>query len=631
MKKVIFSILFVFITVLAVSNFGIANSLSTYRITPDYKQSNQYFGASLSLYNNYVAIGAYGSGSVYVFKMVDDTWIQEKRINVNESFFFGREVNMYEDYMIISDYSYNGHGAAFIYQRNGSDWLQKEFLEPNDTFEHQCYGASIVISDGYAMVGDSQDKDKGQYSGSVYVYKFDGNNWIFKTKLFASDGSYNDYFGSSLAMDSNFLVVGAKNEGSESLYKSGTGAVYIFELINEEWIQTKKLKPDELMEGDHFGYSVDIFADTIIVGANTSDEMGSSSGSAYIFKCLNQNWIKEVKLVPDDGSTQSLFGCSVAIYDKLAIIGAWGDNNFDGSIYVFEKKESSWSRYDKILDDNVNSNDSFGTSVDIFDRYIIGGSHGMDIDGISNSGAAYIHKLKSFDSVLTGKILTSYEHMGYTASVGGATVISIPSNLSATTDIYGNFSFTSIPTGNCIIKVASSYFESISKSIQIEQGNNEITLTFKKPKGLYRYTQEDLDNIEHKNNQTISQLNQAIAEKYTELSEKENMITEKEGTINQLSQTISDMYTELSEKESIISSKEETIDQLSQTISGMYTVGYLEKAISEAEKRGELKYDINADGQVGLEEVIKYLEDLSGVRIESLIVFPDNKKLYLKK
>ena len=230
---------------------------------------------------------------------------------------------------------------------------------------------------------------------------------------------------------------------------------------------------------------------------------------------------------------------------------------------------------------------------------------------------------------LTGKILTSYAEMGYTASVGGATIISTPANLSVTTDIYGNFLFTSIPTGNCLLEVASSYFESISKSIQIEQGNNEIVLTFTKPKGLYRYTQEDIDNIEQQKNQTIAQLTQNIAEKYTELSEKESMISSKEETIDQLSEAISEMYTELSEKEDIISSKEETIVQLSQTISVMYTIGYLEKAIEEAEKRGELKYDINADGKVGLEEVIKYLENLSGVRIESLIVFPDNKKLYL--
>ena len=55
----------------------------------------------------------------------------------------------------------------------------------------------------------------------------------------------------------------------------------------------------------------------------------------------------------------------------------------------------------------------------------------------------------------------------------------------------------------------------------------------------------------------------------------------------------------------------------------------MDNAIIEAEKRGELKYDINGDGKVGLEEVIKYLETLSGVRVESLIIFPGNKKHFL--
>jgi len=77
------------------------------------------------------------------------------------------------------------------------------------------------------------------------------------------------------------------------------------------------------------------------------------------------------------------------------------------------------------------------------------------------------------------------------------------------------------------------------------------------------------------------------------------------------------------DKNILIEEKEETIRQLNASISTMYSQEYLEKAIIEAEKRGELKYDINNDGKVGLEEIIKYLETLSGVCIESLIIFPD--------
>jgi len=204
---------------------------------------------------------------------------------------------------------------------------------------------------------------------------------------------------------------------------------------------------------------------------------------------------------------------------------------------------------------------------------------------VSESEIEQMYQQNSAYNKIIGKIITSSEILGYTASVGGATVNAIPYNLSTVTDIYGDFKLSNIPVGECILQIESSYFQTLTKSIQINIGDNIInSIEIFKPKCQNMYTQQDVDQLLDKIK---------------------------------------------SEKDAIIAQKNATITQLNTSIASMYTQGYLDKAIEEAEKRGELKYDINGDGKVGLEEVIKYLETISGVRVESLIIFPEERKYYL--
>jgi len=190
-------------------------------------------------------------------------------------------------------------------------------------------------------------------------------------------------------------------------------------------------------------------------------------------------------------------------------------------------------------------------------------------------------------NIITGKIITPSEILGYTANVGGATVNATPYNLTSVTDIYGEFQISNIPAGECILQIKSSYFQTLTKTIQVNTGENSIdSIEIFKPKCQNMYTQKEVDQLLQKMQ---------------------------------------------SEKDAVITEKEATIAELNTSIASMYTQGYLDKAIIEAEKRGELKYDINNDGKVGLEEIIKYLETISGVRVESLIIFPDNKKHFLSE
>ena len=199
----------------------------------------------------------------------------------------------------------------------------------------------------------------------------------------------------------------------------------------------------------------------------------------------------------------------------------------------------------------------------------------------------YLKVYPKIENNISGKVITSSNILGYTASVGGATVQAVPHNISTITDIYGDYKLNNIPIGECIIQIESAYFQTFTQTIQVNTGENIIdAIEIYKPKCQNMFTQQEV-------NQLLEQLK--------------------------------------SEKDEIIREKDTTIAELNTSIASMYTQGYLENAIIEAEKRGELKYDVNNDGKVGLEEIIKYLETISGVRVESLIIFPEDKKYFISE
>lgn len=174
--------------------------------------------------------------------------------------------------------------------------------------------------------------------------------WIERLKLTASDSGYGDTFGEAVSISGNYAVIGApyKDESGES-----AGAAYIFKRNESDpnWTEQLKLIASDGAAEDFFGISVSISGSYAIVGAYLDDARGTNSGSAYIFRRNGTSWVEQQKLLASDGATGDLFGGSVSITSAiagagsgdLAIVGAYRDDNYTGSAYVFQAVEcASW-------------------------------------------------------------------------------------------------------------------------------------------------------------------------------------------------------------------------------------------------------------------------------------------------
>jgi len=151
-----------------------------------------------------------------------------------------------------------------------------------------------------------------------------------------------------------------------------------------------KLTASDGGEEDYFGTAVSISGNYAIVGAYGDDDNGSNSGSAYVFERTGDGWIQLAKLTASDGASDDYFGRTVSISGNYAIVGAYGDDDnglSSGSAYIFEKPVDGWvdtTETAKLTASNGRSNDYFGTAVSISGDYAIVGAYRGSVNGFSS-------------------------------------------------------------------------------------------------------------------------------------------------------------------------------------------------------------------------------------------------------
>ena len=235
-----------------------------------------------------------------------------------------------------------------------ADWLELEKIIGSDTDYYDYFGNSVSISEDYALIGAPYDDDNGPHSGSAYIFFFDGTNWIEQAKLTATDGAEGDQFGYTVSISNEYAVIGAWMDDDNG---DRSGSAYIFKRSDTTWVEQAKLIAGDGATFDHFGNSVSIWEDYVVIGAVDDDDSGDRSGSAYVFNRNGANWIEQTKLSAFDGSEYDQFGYSVSISENYAIIGTPCDDNDSGSAYIFEYNGISWIEQAKFTASDASDED----------------------------------------------------------------------------------------------------------------------------------------------------------------------------------------------------------------------------------------------------------------------------------
>ena len=311
--------------------------------------------------------------------------------------YFGESVAINGDYAIVGSWlndNQNGKdaGAARIYHRSGAQWVEQAVLLADDGEAGDQFGISVAINGDVAFVGAHKDDNvNGPFAGAVYVFRRNGTNWTQLTKLVAHDGLFDDQFGISVATRGARLIIGASGVNNNQ------GAAYIYHQTNGDWLFVSRVEASDGLQGDGFGRSVDIDAESAIVGSATRDEGGlTDAGAAYIFTFNGSSWVEQTKLLSSEATSEGSFGHAVSISSNYVLVGAPNETvdgaDKAGAAYVFIRNGTEWSEQTRLLGFEVAGGDEFGFAVSLLGEYAVVGARWHRNNQGAKAGAAYLYR-----------------------------------------------------------------------------------------------------------------------------------------------------------------------------------------------------------------------------------------------
>jgi len=356
------------------------------KLTAGDAASYDYLGYAVDLDADTAVAGAYGEnsavGSAYVFTRTGTSWAQQAKLTPSGGAamdYFGCAVAVDGDTAVVGSFGDDsGKGSAYVFTRSGTSWSQQAKLTASDGAASDYFGYSVAVSGDSVVVGARQDDTS---RGSAYVFTRSGTSWSQQAKLTAGDGAQGDWFGQSVALDGDTAAVGA-------VYDDNTGSAYVFTRSGASWSQQAKVTASDAAGGDNFGQAVGIDGDDLAVGA---DGGGGGGGAAYVFVRSGASWGQQAKLTAADAESGDAFGYSVGIDGDRIVAGARYEDEAGGnagSAYVFERSGTSWSQQDKLMADDAAAGDELGYAVAVDGGSVLAGAqyddHSLD------AGSAYV-------------------------------------------------------------------------------------------------------------------------------------------------------------------------------------------------------------------------------------------------
>lgn len=241
--------------------------------------------------------------------------------------------------------------------------------------------SAVAISGNFMVIGSSADE-------AAYVYYRSSGVWGLSKTLSTSESG--DGFGSSVAIDGDYILIGAPANDSSGY--TDAGAVYVFEYSSSTWPQSALLVSQNPESGGAFGSAVDISGEYAAVGAYLESPDGyTESGSGYVFYRNGGTWDSYQQF--SNSTAADHFGESIAIDGSNLVIGSKEHNGGYGIAYIYALSETnSWTLSQTITSDTDTdkSADYFASSIDIYGNYIVVGVPLHDHDSLIDTGAAFV-------------------------------------------------------------------------------------------------------------------------------------------------------------------------------------------------------------------------------------------------
>lgn len=349
-----------------------------------------YFGRSIAIDENTIVVGApsddelawQNKGYVSVFYQgAAGEWELQQDLPTPEGVLlegalFGYSVAIHGNTIVAGA---PGVGIVQVYTRPEPGEAFTKSGSPLQSHKMGNFGESVAVFGDTIVVGAPTENHSGRIkAGSVYVYVRNGNEWDFEEELFAASPFNHEFFGTSVSLYHNTVIVGMPGHGSFE-----KGGAQLFHRVNNFWEYDGAPLATGLGTGEgHYGRSVDIHREIVAVG-------GDLVPPKVFEKDFTDAW------VPLGHSSLTTGGTAVAVdhdkgnNDDILVLGGYN------KVKIFYHEDNEWNENEDVPTetDYVDDGDAFGASVAISEGYVVAGAPMTHAGGLSPVGEVFVMDL----------------------------------------------------------------------------------------------------------------------------------------------------------------------------------------------------------------------------------------------
>lgn len=360
------------------------------------------YGYSSAITSDMAFVGAPGAtvngnvdeGAVYVYRKENGVWTQMQKITPGDGGAydeFGISIAASGNQLLVGSVGHGGTGVAYVFTLTGGSWRQDQEFTADDAVG---FGYVVALNDGTAVVGAP---GVDGFSGAAYVFRQLNGAWSQTAELTASDGAAGAWFGQSVAISGNTIIVGQVPQAALGGF-SVQGAAYVFTKTGSGWMQTQRLTASDGGIGDFFGDVVTVSGSTALISAPIKQVGAFNFGAVYVFTRSGGIWSQTQRLIGSNITGPNQFGNSVALHGDAAVIGVpaasfgpvTSSPSLEGAVYVFARTGGRWTREKIITASDASPGEIFGFAVGVAANGIIATTI-PDYGGGAGPDAGYIY------------------------------------------------------------------------------------------------------------------------------------------------------------------------------------------------------------------------------------------------
>ena len=338
--------------------------------------------------------GSLQPGSVHLYEHLEFGWRSGKLLHAPERTWpdeFGSDMDSSHHRLLVgapgdSEVDWDS-GAAWLYELR-DDWSLISALQPKQVESGARFGDAVALDGAWAAIGAPRSDGLGIASGAVYIFDGRSGPWTEVQRIEAPDGASGDFFGDSVALSGRWLAVGSWGDDDRG---EKSGSVWIFHHERGKWRPVQKIVPQELESRDRFGCSLELSGDWLIVG---SSGWNTNQGAIYTFNLDGATWLKNRRLHSRAGTSQEWLGYSLSVKKGLMVSGVpgrQGEDIMDGGVDLFKLEAGTWRWIQRVTPSRKDWHQphQFGWSVTTDGTRILVGRID-DADGQAEPGRAWL-------------------------------------------------------------------------------------------------------------------------------------------------------------------------------------------------------------------------------------------------